>query len=73
MLDNSFYIADKKCVNSDWTASFLLPKRNKSCECSFECKIKITMRRNGHSARDYIVTAKEFRRLKKELTLTDKP
>jgi hypothetical protein len=69
VLNNSFRIVSRNCVNSKWTASFLQKKGLDSCQCGFECKIRVEIRRNGHKPYEYIITKKEYNKLRKELQL----
>jgi hypothetical protein len=67
MKEDSFSLVNSNCVNSNWTASWLQKKGLDSCQCGFECKVKVNIRRNGHSERTFIVTKKEFLKLRKQL------
>lgn len=65
--DNNFLLVSDKCVNSLWTASWLQKKGLDSCQCGFECKVRVQIERNGHTPYTYIVNKKEYNKLKKEL------
>ena len=69
-MENTFKILNKNCVNSNWIARWLAVKHQEHCECGFDCKIKVNVKRNGHSW-DYVITKREFNVLNKELTLID--
>jgi len=67
IIENGFaQIKSKKCVNSNWTASFLAGDNEEYCQCSVgECKVRVDVARNGHDPYTYILTEKELNSLKK--------
>ena len=67
LVSGSLRLVSRNCVNSTWTASWLQKKELDSCQCGFECKVRVQIERNGHPPYTYIVTKKEYNRLRKEL------
>ena len=65
-VSGSLRLVSRNCVNSTWTASWLQKKGLDHCQCGFECKVRVQIERNGHPPYTYIVTNKEYNRLRKE-------
>ena len=66
-VSGSLRLVSRNCVNSTWTASWLQKKGLDHCQCGFECKVRVQIERNGHAPYTYIVTKKEYNKLRKEL------
>lgn len=66
-VSGSLRLVSRNCVNSLWTASWLQNKGLDHCQCGFECKVRVQVERNGHPPYTYIVTKKEYNKLRKEL------
>lgn len=66
-VSGSLQLVSRNCVNSTWTASWLQKKGLDHCQCGFECKVRVKIERNGHAPYTYIVTKKEYNKLRKEL------
>ena len=58
-------LLSSSCVNSRWRACGLHDK-GEHCECGYECKVRVSVERNGHAPYEYILTVKEYKRLKRE-------
>jgi hypothetical protein len=59
-------IEDYNCVNSRWTARWLLENPDQEgCQCIVGCKVKVWVEMNGHPPHTVIVTKKEYKKLMK--------
>ena len=67
LVSGSLRLVSRNCVNSTWTVSWLQKKGLDHCQCGFECKVRVQIERNGHAPYTYIVTKKEYNKLRKEL------
>jgi len=67
-MTGTFKLISKNCVNSLWPAYWFRKEGLETCQCGFECKVKVSIEKNGHKPYTYIVTKKEYNRLHKELT-----
>ena len=59
-------LVSTNCVNSTWSANWLNKKGLDSCQCGFECKVRVQIEANGHPPYTYIVTQKEYKKLLKQ-------
>lgn len=60
-VSGSLRINSTNCVNSKWVAFWLAKPKQETCQCGFECKIKVSYRNY-----DYVLTKKELIKLIKE-------
>ena len=56
-------IVSTTCVNSHWIASWLAKNNQEYCQCSFNCKVLVSIERSGHKPHTYILTEKEYNNL----------
>ena len=40
-VSGELYIATGTCCNSSWIAPWLAKRNQESCQCGFECKVKV--------------------------------
>ena len=59
----SIHIISENCVNSKWTAKWLAKGKQEYCQCPFECKIKVSIKRKNSPPYTYIITKAEYEQL----------
>lgn len=65
-------LLSRNCVNSNWPAYWLKKGQLDYCQCGFDCKVKVSLQRNGNEKHTYVVTESEYKKLIAENVLMTK-